>query len=43
MRGALEQISGNTYLTGDTNGDGVPDFMIKVDGSHVFTRSDFGL
>ena len=38
-----EQISGNTYLTGDTNGDGIADFMIKVDGSHVFTGSDFGL
>jgi Ca2+-binding RTX toxin-like protein len=38
-----EQISGNTYLTGDTNGDGIADFMIKVDGSHVFTGANFGL
>jgi Ca2+-binding RTX toxin-like protein len=38
-----EQISGTTYITGDTNGDGIADFMIKVDGSHVFTSSDFGL
>jgi Ca2+-binding RTX toxin-like protein len=36
-----EQISGNTYLTGDTNGDGLADFMIKVDGSHAFTSGDF--
>jgi Ca2+-binding RTX toxin-like protein len=38
-----EQISGDTYLTGDTNGDGTPDFMIKVDGSNLFTGGDFGL
>src|SRR3954454_21386773 len=38
-----EQISGNTYLSGDTNGDGIADFMVKVDGSHVFTGADFGL
>jgi hypothetical protein len=38
-----EEINGNTYLTGDTNGDGIADFMVKVDGSHVFTGSDFGL
>ena len=38
-----ELISGNTYVTGDTNGDGIADFMIKVDGSHVFTGADFGL
>jgi hypothetical protein len=38
-----EQISGATYLTGDTNGDGLADFMIKVDGNHVFTGADLGL
>jgi Ca2+-binding RTX toxin-like protein len=38
-----EQISGATYLTGDTNGDGIADFMIKVDGSHLFTGADLGL
>jgi Ca2+-binding RTX toxin-like protein len=38
-----EQISGATYLTGDTNGDGIADFMIKVDGNHLFTGADFGL
>ena len=38
-----EQISGDTYITGDTNGDGIADFMIKVDGSHTFTSGDFGI
>jgi len=38
-----EQISGNTYITGDTNGDGIADFMIKVDGAHVFVVGDFGI
>jgi len=30
-------------LTGKTNGDGIADVMVKVDGSHVFTGGDFGL
>ena len=38
-----EQVSGDTYITGDTNGDGIADFMIKVDGSHTFTSGDFGI
>jgi Ca2+-binding RTX toxin-like protein len=38
-----EQISGATYLTGDTNGDGIADFMIKVDGLHAMVATDFGL
>jgi Ca2+-binding RTX toxin-like protein len=38
-----EQISGNTYVEGDTNGDGVADFMIRVDGLHTLTSGDFGL
>ena len=29
-------------ISGDTNGDGIADFMIKVDGSHTFTSVDFG-
>jgi len=37
------RISGTTYPTGTTNGDGIADFMIKVDGSHVFAGGDFGL
>jgi Ca2+-binding RTX toxin-like protein len=35
-----EQISGNTYVSGDTNGDGVADFMIKLDGLHALTGTD---
>jgi len=38
-----EQISGNTYVEGDTNGDGVADFMIRVDGLHTLTSGDFAL
>jgi Ca2+-binding RTX toxin-like protein len=38
-----EQISGNTYVEGDTNGDGVADFMIRVDGLHTLVSGDFGL
>jgi Ca2+-binding RTX toxin-like protein len=37
-----EQISGNTYVSGDTNGDGLADFMIRVDGFHTFATTDFG-
>jgi Ca2+-binding RTX toxin-like protein len=36
-----QQISGNTYVSGDTNGDGVADFMIRLDGLHTMTSSDF--
>ncbi len=36
-----EQISGNTYVEGDTNGDGVADFMIRVDGLHTLVSGDF--
>jgi hypothetical protein len=38
-----QQVSGNTYVYGDTTGDGIADFMIKVDGSYAFAVSDFGL
>jgi Ca2+-binding RTX toxin-like protein len=38
-----EQSGGNTFISGDTNGDGIADFMIKVDGAHVFTVNDFGI
>ncbi|AWM86986.1 CAP domain-containing protein [Microvirga sp. 17 mud 1-3] len=33
----------NTYISGDTNGDGHPDFAIKVLGWHTFTQDDFVL
>lgn len=36
-----QEVSGNTFIYGDTNGDGIADFMILVDGSHAFTRADF--
>jgi Ca2+-binding RTX toxin-like protein len=35
-----EQINGNTYISGDTNGDGMPDFMIKLDALHSLQASD---
>ncbi|MGN6155652.1 MAG: calcium-binding protein, partial [Sphingomicrobium sp.] len=36
-----EEISGNTYVMGDTDGDGTADFMIRLDGSHALTSGDF--
>ena len=36
-----EQVSGNTFISGDTNGDGVADFMIRVDGVHSLGSDDF--
>ncbi|QNM82995.1 VCBS repeat-containing protein [Sphingomonas sabuli] len=36
-----EQIGSNTYLYGDTNGDRVADFAIRVDGLHSFVIGDF--
>jgi Ca2+-binding RTX toxin-like protein len=38
-----QEISGNTYISGDTNGDGVADFMIRLDGLHSLTSGDFVL
>jgi Ca2+-binding RTX toxin-like protein len=35
------QQSGVTYVAGDTNGDGVADFLIRVDGLHTLTAADF--
>ena len=32
-----------TYLEGDINGDGIADFMIKLDGLHALVGTDFGL
>lgn len=32
---------GNTYISGDINGDGAAEFAIKVLGKHVFVSSDF--
>jgi len=36
-----EQIDGNTFVQGDTNGDGIADFVIRVDGLQALTGSDF--
>lgn len=36
-----DQISGNTYVSGDTNGDGIADFMVMVDGLHALMSNDF--
>lgn len=33
----------NTYISGDTDGDGRPDFAIKVLGWHTFTQDNFVL
>ena len=38
-----EVVSGNTYVTGDTDGDGIADFMIRLDGSHALVGADFVL
>ena len=38
-----EKVSGDTYLSGDTNGDGIADFMIKLDGLHTLQPTDFVL
>ncbi|WP_114944944.1 CAP domain-containing protein [Microvirga calopogonii] len=34
---------GNTYISADTNGDGRPEFSIKVLGRHTFGSADFVL
>jgi hypothetical protein len=38
-----EQVAGNTYVSGDTNGDGIADFMIKLDGLHTVQADDLVL
>ncbi|HEX2802634.1 MAG TPA: calcium-binding protein [Sphingomicrobium sp.] len=38
-----DQISGTTYVYGDTNGDSLADFMIRLDGAHTLTSGDFVL
>ena len=36
-----EQVSGNTHIEGDLNGDGIADFVISLDGLHTLTTGDF--
>ena len=38
-----EEVSGFTYVYGDTNGDGIADFMIRLDGLHALSSGDFVL
>ncbi|QNM83883.1 hypothetical protein H8M03_06090 [Sphingomonas sabuli] len=33
--------NGTTYVSGDTNGDGAADFMIRLDGGHTLVGGDF--
>ncbi len=37
------QVAGNTYVEGDTNGDGTADFVIALTGLHTLIASDFAL
>lgn len=37
------QVSGNTYLSGDTNGDGLADWMLRLDGLHAISTSNLVL
>ena len=43
MAGELryEKVSGDTYVQGDINGDGIADFMIHLAGLHTLQASDF--
>ncbi len=34
-------VGGVAFVTGDTNGDGIADFVIRVDGTPVLTGTDF--
>ncbi len=36
-----EQIAGNTYAQGDTDGDGMADFWIRLDGTKALAAGDF--
>jgi Ca2+-binding RTX toxin-like protein len=38
-----QQISGQTYVQGDTDGDGQADFWIRLDGLHALAAGDFVL
>ena len=36
-----QQVSGNTFVYGDTNGDGAADFAIRLNGTHTVTADYF--
>jgi len=38
-----EQINGNTYIQGDTNGDAIADFWIQLDGLQALSSNNFFL
>lgn len=38
-----QQSGGNTFVEGDVNGDGVADFIIRIDGLHALSATDFVL
>ncbi len=38
-----QHVSGSTIVQGDTNGDGIADFAIRLDGLHTLTSGDFVL
>jgi Ca2+-binding RTX toxin-like protein len=37
------RLSGNTFIAGDTNGDGKADLVIRLDGLHTLVAGDFVL
>ena len=37
----FQQAGGDTYIYGDTNGDGSADFMIRLSGLHSLDSGDF--
>ncbi|MDQ3559900.1 MAG: protease, partial [Pseudomonadota bacterium] len=37
------QVNGNTIVSGDIDGDRVPDFQIRLDGVFSLTNGDFVL
>jgi hypothetical protein len=37
------QAAGNTYVEGDTDGDGLADFVIALTGLHALAAGDFVL
>ena len=36
-----EQVGANTYVYGDTDGDGAADIMLRLDGTHALVGGDF--
>ena len=34
-------IDGETFVQGDTNGDGIADLILRISGDHTLTVADF--